>query len=786
LGHRMTPPAGNLLALLRKAANRLAWQYVRGKLFLKYVLVLLTVIAIALLTNGAFEIWFSYEEHKASLVRIQREQAEAAAAKIAQFIKEIEGQIGWTTQLPWSKSELEPRRFDALRLLRQVPAITELSQLDGNGREQLRVSRLAMDVVGSRTDFSNDAKFSEAVAHKVYYGPVYFRRESEPYMTLALAGTRRDDGVAVAEVNLKLIWDVVSQIKVGEHGKAYLVDGEGRLIADPDISLVLRNTDLSSLAQVRAARAATVGAAEDPVKEATDLRGRRVLTAYAPVPPLGWTIFVELPLDEAYAPLYTSISRTSALLGVGLLLALLAGLLLARRMIVPIQTLRRGAARIGGGDLGERISIKTGDELEALGDQFNSMAEQLQESYRTLENKVEERTRELEVANTAKSRFLAAASHDLRQPLHALGLFLAQLRGETNRDERERLLGRIDATVSAMNELFDALLDISKLDAGALALHRTDFPIARLLSRTEATFAGTARVRGLRLRVVQSSAWVRSDSILLERILLNFASNAARYTKSGGIVIGCRRRGPSLRIDVCDTGLGIPEDQRQYIFSEFYQISGLRRSDDRGGLGLGLSIVERLGRLLNHPIELASQVGRGSRFSVTVPIAAPVASAPSNLSVLSFDPLNGKVVLVIDDDELIRDSMRGLLQGWGCRVLTAGSSIAALTQLTEHGLRPDLIISDYHLANGMTGIAAIAQVRSATGAAIPAFLVTGDTAAERMQDASTGGFQLLHKPVAPMALRALVSRLLRDASADRHSDQSAPQDIGATGTSGAA
>jgi CheY-like chemotaxis protein len=369
-----------------------------------------------------------------------------------------------------------------------------------------------------------------------------------------------------------------------------------------------------------------------------------------------------------------------------------------------------------------------------------------------------------------------------------LSLFLAQLHGDTNREERERLLGRIEAAVTAMNELFNALLDISKLDAGALALNRTDFPIARLLSRIEASVAGTARARGLQLRIVQSSAWVHSDFILLERILLNFASNAVRYTKSGGIVIGCRHRGESLRIDVCDTGIGIPEDQRRYIFSEFYQIAGPQRSDGHGGLGLGLglSIVERLGRLLNHPIEVASNVGRGSRFSVTIPIGEPAEDAPSNLSALSFDPLNGKIVLVIDDDELIRDSMGGLLRNWGCRVLTAGSSIAALTQLAEHGLRPDLIISDYHLANGMTGIAAVAQIRSATAPTIPAFLVTGDTAAERMHDANASGLLLLHKPVAPMTLRALVSRLLRDTSDDRHSDQRAPQDIGATGTSGAA
>ena len=215
----------------------------------------------ALLSNGIFEVFFYYREHKAALIRIQHEQAEAAAAKISQFIKEIESQLGWTTQLPWSAGSIEQRRFDALRLLRQVPAITELAQIDSTGKERLRVSRLAMDVVDSGLDLSKDPKFTEAVAHKVYYGPVYFRRESEPYMTLSLAGTRKDAGVSIAEVNLKLIWDVVSQIKVGEHGHAYVVGAQGRLIAHPDISLVLRNTDMSKLVQVQAARAR---AANDP------------------------------------------------------------------------------------------------------------------------------------------------------------------------------------------------------------------------------------------------------------------------------------------------------------------------------------------------------------------------------------------------------------------------------------------------------------------------------------------------------------------------------------------
>jgi two-component system, NtrC family, sensor kinase len=389
---------------------------VRSRLFIKYVALFVAVVGVALLTNGIFEVFFYYREHKAALIRVQREQAEAAAAKIGQFIKEIESQLGWTTQLPWSASSLENRRFDALRLLRLEPPITELAQVDSTGKERLRVSRLAMDVVDSGLDLSKDPKFTEAVAHKVYYGPVYFRRESEPYMTLSLAGTRKDAGVSIAEVNLKLIWDVVSQIKVGERGHAYVVGAGGRLIAHPDISLVLRNTDMSKLVQVQAAQAGNAGAGADPLQGALNIQGQQVLTASAPIAPLGWTMFVELPVEEAYASLYAALQRLAVVLLGASIFAVLAGIFLARRMVGPIQALRVGAERIGGGDFAQRISIKTGDELEGLADQFNDMGARLQESYADLENKVEQRTAELSESleqQTATSQILQVISNSL-------------------------------------------------------------------------------------------------------------------------------------------------------------------------------------------------------------------------------------------------------------------------------------------------------------------------------------------------------------------------------------
>ena len=464
----------------------------RGKLFWKYAALFVAVVAVALIAAGSCEIWFSYQQQRILLVRIQREQARAAAAQITDFVSHIVSQVALTTQLPWMPDDLEDRRIEVAGLLRQTPSIMQLAEFDRSGHEQLCVSRIDLDRMGSQDDYSRDPVFVAAIANGIAHGPVYFLRQSEPYMTLAIAGERPDAAVSIAEINLTLIWDVISQVKIGARGEAYIVDASGRLIAHSDISLVLRDMDLSALGQVDAARRGAPVQPSERFEIAEDLQGRRVLTNYAPIELLGWLLFVELPADEAYAPLYASLERSAALLLAALALAVIAGMFLARRMVVPIETLRAGAVRIGDGDLDLRIFIKTGDELEALGDQFNRMAAQLRASYATLERKVEERTRELELANQAKSRFLATASHDLRQPLHALGLFAAQLRADMSRSERGRIIARITTAVGAMNELFNALLDISKLDAGVLVPTVTEFPVARLLSRLDATFAAAS------------------------------------------------------------------------------------------------------------------------------------------------------------------------------------------------------------------------------------------------------------------------------------------------------
>jgi signal transduction histidine kinase len=372
-----------------------------------------------------------------------------------------------------------------------------------------------------------------------------------------------------------------------------------------------------------------------------------------------------------------------------------------------------------------------------------------------------------ERANRDKSRFLAAASHDLRQPLQAMTLLAEALHGRLRDQEDRRLLSRLQDSLAAMGKLFNALLDISRLDAGIVEPQVREFRLAVLLDRLHADSATQARARHLDWRYQPTDLSVRSDPVLLESLLRNLIGNALRYTPRGHVGLSCSERQGQVRIEVQDSGVGIPLDKQAEIFREFHQLQNPERDADQG-LGLGLAIVDRLARLLGHQIEVVSAPGQGSRFSVLLPLAATPASETSGVlapeAALDHD-LAGMLVLVIDDQAAVLESMDVLLRHWGCETLLAGSEEQALTVAARSGRPPELIIADYRLRAGRTGRQAVERLRGELGRPIPALIITGDTAPERLREANAGGEMLMSKPVAPARLRAFLRSIRRQPAA---------------------
>jgi two-component system, sensor histidine kinase len=476
--------------------------------------------------------------------------------------------------------------------------------------------------------------------------------------------------------------------------------------------------------------------------------------------------------------LFSSLA-TLLILAVTFLVALWA----ARRITFPIMDMTRAVGDIGSGALDTRVPSRSGIyELNDLAAGINQMAERLKLDRETLENRIAEATTELRIkkeeaenASRDKSRFLAAASHDLRQPIHALGLFIGQLRNKVTTPEQIRIVAQIEESADAFLDLLSGLLDISKLDAGIVLPQLRPFHISMLLNRIAQEYDPVARDKDIQFRVRSTSAEVLSDPMLLERILFNLLSNALRYTpQHGRVLVVCRRRGDNLRIEVRDNGIGIPQADQKDIFREFVQLSNAER--DRGkGLGLGLAIVERLSRLLYHPISLRSMPGKGSVFAVDVPLKTAVADSADRLQENSpiveqrdshgeIAPANleGTSVLLVDDDELVRTSTAGMLREWGCEVLAA----ASLQEAREHysGQEFDLLICDYRLPDG-TGLEVIDWIESACKRHVPAILISGDTALEVLQKVSANECHLLHKPVRPAKLRSLALFLLAERDA---------------------
>ena len=368
-----------------------------------------------------------------------------------------------------------------------------------------------------------------------------------------------------------------------------------------------------------------------------------------------------------------------------------------------------------------------------------------------------------ERANIAKSKFLAAASHDLRQPLHSLTLFTSVLDERITYPDVRKVVGNINASVRALEQLFNALLDISRLDAGVLQPSFRHFRLQDIHWNIANDFAPEAQGKGLKFLCPACTFIVYSDPVLLERILRNFISNAIRYTERGEVRVECIPQGGSLRIDVLDTGLGIPASQQREIFSEFFQLGNPER-DRTKGLGLGLAIVDRVAKLLGYDIELESTPGQGSRFSVRVPlgdagqVAVEDSAAPADSM---LNDLNGLRVLVVDDEISIREGMQVLLEQWGCSVMLAGSEEEAVTVVRAAGAPPQALIADYRLRADHTGVQAIERLQKEFALRIPALIISGDTAPERLREVRASGYQLLHKPVQPAMLRSFLRNVRR-------------------------
>lgn len=469
--------------------------------------------------------------------------------------------------------------------------------------------------------------------------------------------------------------------------------------------------------------------------------------------------------------------RTMVLIGVGIgVLGLLFGAVLAiylsRGVLLPIMRVTRQIERIGQGDFSPPLETTLNetrkDPLHELQEQLQRMADQLASKRVDLERQVllatqalREKKEEAEQANQAKSRFLAAASHDLRQPIHAMGLFISRLAQLPHDAQTGELIRHLESSVSAMQTLLNGLLDISRLDARTMPVNKQAFALDALLRQLRQDWEQAALDKGLRLRIRPTALWVQSDPALLYRIVLNLVDNAVRYTHSGGILVAARlmHGGQQVLLQVWDTGIGIAPEHEHAVFLEFYQVDNVARGSFKG-MGLGLNIVQRTANLLDHPLRMASRPGRGSCFSLLLPRAEPPADVSGVSDTPAVDEWHGATVLVIEDDPLVRSGLAGLLRSWGMQVIEARDWHQTQLQLASPRA-VDVVISDYRLPEGDNGLDVVHRLRERLGHDLPACLISGDTDATLMQTAQEAGLVLLHKPVRPAKLRSLLRRLLQ-------------------------
>ncbi|TCJ14938.1 hybrid sensor histidine kinase/response regulator [Parasulfuritortus cantonensis] len=493
-------------------------------------------------------------------------------------------------------------------------------------------------------------------------------------------------------------------------------------------------------------------------------------------------VMVVLDLAPIIAAQRRSLLVVGGLAGLMLLVAGALAWRLSQGLSRPLNAVIATVRDIAGGELDARVRAQSQGQIGELERGVNAMAEVMQRHADDLEQRVSEATRELrdqkasaDAAVMARSRFLATASHDLRQPMHALTLLVEALKEklQPRGGEPTRLVEHIEASAHAMESLLSSLLDISRLDAGVVVAHLECFQVAPVFDRLASQYGPMAAEKGLDLRVHAGKVAVFTDRVLLERILSNLLANAIRYTDSGRIVLGMRRvQKDWIRFDVYDSGKGIPESYRQRIFEEYFQLENPERARDKG-LGLGLAIVRRLARLLGSPVDVRSQLGKGSCFSIRVArCEPPLAHADDRLAGAEPVAPAGRtpLVVLIDDDEAILEAMNLVFEQWGIDLAAGADACEVKQDLLELGRTPDAILSDYRLCQGRTGIEAIAELRAQFGLTIPAALITGDTASTTIQAIDASGLPVLHKPLKPATLRAYLNHMLSGAGKDRGQD----------------
>jgi signal transduction histidine kinase len=608
------------------------------RLIWKYATIVVTLVAAAIVSVGLTELYFSYQDSKRALSRVERDKASSAAASIEQQMQELLRQLDSVVQPTVGKGRagLRERNQDFQRLFGREKLVSKLSYLDSTGKERVRTSPLEPDRIDSGIDLSRGAEFIGARAEQRYFGRVYFQRGSQPHMKISVAEPARR-GVVVAEIDLSFVTQVVERARIGTTGYAYAVDSRGALVSHPDISLVLRHTSFASLPQVRAALRAPANAPAGAATAGRDHGGTKVLSAYETIESLGWHVFVEQPLSEAFAPLEAAIWRTALLLVAFLLLAVVTSVVLARRLVRPIESIQVAAARIGSGALDQRIEIASHDELGALAAEFNRMAARLRESYLNLEQKVEERTselatalaeldekgRQLETASLHKSEFLANMSHELRTPLNAILGFSQVLREKLFGDINEKQEEYLDDVLSSANHLLaliNDVLDLSRVEAGQVELEPARFSLPEALERGVVMVRERAVKDGVQVALGGTAGvdFVRGDERRIRQVIFNLLSNAVKFTPAGGAVdVRAMRLNGEVRVSVSDTGPGIAVEDHQRIFEEFQQTEA--GVEQREGTGLGLALSKRLVELHGGRIWVESEPGNGSTFVFTLP-----------------------------------------------------------------------------------------------------------------------------------------------------------------------